>query len=399
MTDRSSRTSFYTASLRLIQMNKPISCTTSEQNLCSSNYLYSSIKLLSIPRSSPWCSLCPPADPPENFLNQHFHSNLTKSFTTLEIMRWPKVEEIYKAELQKTAVFSDSKRKDSDDRWAVFHKRIVQHVRQFSFSSKICSHGVPYQQHTPTAKIEKSYWLLDFTLQCCFTLLPVHQNIRVISHHYTKISSQKLAELLDLGQDVVSLFSCISWPISTRSCTPLSSLYLLWHYFLGNGGICIRSCRARSNSSQDQSPCADDKFQAKCWARRISAVLAVRCQWIAGQCGASHALNRSWGGIFSFFVWRLDQRCRLVLFASPCRWLIQSYCAVPRWCTRYRYQSSGIQELPRLTQSDVPSAMWEKMQRKKKHPLFLHVNLLPSFLSSVVLALLKIVEISRWFPF
>jgi 26S proteasome regulatory subunit N5 len=57
---------------------------------------------------------------------------LVKLFTTHELMRWPKIEEMYRSELQKSFVF-DQSNADGVKRWKDIHTRVVEHVRRFQF--------------------------------------------------------------------------------------------------------------------------------------------------------------------------------------------------------------------------------------------------------------------------
>lgn len=99
------------------------------------------------------------------------HRNLLKCFTTPELMRWPGIETLYGPLLRQSPTFSPSSTtssssattagadadggkhalKDGNHRWEELHKRVVEH------------------------------------------------NIRVISHYYTRITLQRLAQLLDLS--------------------------------------------------------------------------------------------------------------------------------------------------------------------------------------------------------
>lgn len=79
------------------------------------------------------------------------HNELIKCFTVDELMRWPKVAEIYGPPLQKSPVY-DLSSKDGAARWEDFRKRVIEH------------------------------------------------NIRVISKYYTRIRISKLNKLLDLSE-------------------------------------------------------------------------------------------------------------------------------------------------------------------------------------------------------
>lgn len=79
------------------------------------------------------------------------HQDLIKCFTANELMRWPKVEEIYGPLLKQTDVF-DIKTPEGKTRWEDLRKRVVEH------------------------------------------------NLRVISKYYTRIRTPRLNELLDLPE-------------------------------------------------------------------------------------------------------------------------------------------------------------------------------------------------------
>ncbi|KAJ3081454.1 26S proteasome non-ATPase regulatory subunit 12 [Quaeritorhiza haematococci] len=78
------------------------------------------------------------------------YKEFIKLFITDELMRWPKIEEIYGTILKQTFVF-DSSSEDGNRRWKALHKRVIEH------------------------------------------------NIRVIAKYYTRISIKRLTELLDLS--------------------------------------------------------------------------------------------------------------------------------------------------------------------------------------------------------
>ncbi|UZJ52177.1 hypothetical protein CBS101457_001497 [Exobasidium rhododendri] len=80
------------------------------------------------------------------------HQNLLKCFTTPELMRWPGIETLYTPILRVTPTFDQSE--EGNYRWEELHKRVVEH------------------------------------------------NIRVISKYYTRITLERLSQLLDLSQDV-----------------------------------------------------------------------------------------------------------------------------------------------------------------------------------------------------
>ncbi|KAI0706150.1 PCI-domain-containing protein [Cytidiella melzeri] len=74
------------------------------------------------------------------------HYALIKCFTTAELMRWPGIEDVYGPHLRKTSVFS------SDKHWDDLHKRIIEH------------------------------------------------NIRIVAQYYTRITLDRLTNLLNLSQ-------------------------------------------------------------------------------------------------------------------------------------------------------------------------------------------------------
>ncbi|KAI7884502.1 PCI-domain-containing protein [Lichtheimia hyalospora FSU 10163] len=79
------------------------------------------------------------------------YQELAKCFVTSELMRWPKIEELYGEALGQTTVFS----KTSDDgikRWKELHHRVIEH------------------------------------------------NIRVIAKYYTRVTTKRLMQLLDLSE-------------------------------------------------------------------------------------------------------------------------------------------------------------------------------------------------------
>lgn len=84
------------------------------------------------------------------------HNDLIKCFTANELMRWPKVEQIYGPPLQQTAVFSGSE--EATVRWEDLRKRVVEH------------------------------------------------NLRVISKYYTRIRMPQLNHLLDLSEQETEEF-------------------------------------------------------------------------------------------------------------------------------------------------------------------------------------------------
>lgn len=79
------------------------------------------------------------------------HQELIRCFTVDELMRWPKVEEIYGPALAKTSVF-DQSTKEGKARWLDMRKRVIEH------------------------------------------------NIRVVAKFYTRITTARLTALLDLSE-------------------------------------------------------------------------------------------------------------------------------------------------------------------------------------------------------
>ncbi|KAJ1723478.1 proteasome regulatory particle subunit [Coemansia erecta] len=84
-------------------------------------------------------------------------AQLAKSFTTMELTRWPAVENVYGADFRRTEVFS-SETEDGTKRWGVLRERVIEH------------------------------------------------NIRVIAKYYGRATISRLTELLDLGADDVESF-------------------------------------------------------------------------------------------------------------------------------------------------------------------------------------------------
>ncbi|KAJ2820389.1 proteasome regulatory particle subunit, partial [Coemansia sp. 'formosensis'] len=84
-------------------------------------------------------------------------AQLAKGFTTMELTRWPAVEGIYGGEFRKTDVFS-AQTEDGNKRWMALRDRVIEH------------------------------------------------NIRVIAKYYTRASTLRLSELLDLPSDDVERF-------------------------------------------------------------------------------------------------------------------------------------------------------------------------------------------------
>ncbi|KAI8139647.1 PCI domain-containing protein [Fennellomyces sp. T-0311] len=78
------------------------------------------------------------------------YHELAKCFVTTELMRWAKIEEVYGATLRQTDVFS--KTTEGDKRWKELHNRVIEH------------------------------------------------NIRVVAKYYTRVTSKRLMQLLDLNE-------------------------------------------------------------------------------------------------------------------------------------------------------------------------------------------------------
>ncbi|KAI8068249.1 PCI domain-containing protein [Gongronella butleri] len=78
------------------------------------------------------------------------YHELAKCFVSIELMRWPRMEELYASTLQQTEVFS-TKTSQGVQRWKEMHHRVIEH------------------------------------------------NIRVIAKYYTRITTKRLTQLLDLN--------------------------------------------------------------------------------------------------------------------------------------------------------------------------------------------------------
>jgi hypothetical protein len=159
-------------------------------------------------------------------------SELLKSFTTKELMRWPGIETLYAPILRQSPIFAASsegaKSKKGDDRWEALHKRVIEHVRRFSLSSAFLVFNVLNLTFTfplflysflalrhppgflpPHSFAFSSYpnlnsLLLPFSPSPLSLLFPNHQNIRVVSTYYTRITLPRLSQLLTLSALVVS---------------------------------------------------------------------------------------------------------------------------------------------------------------------------------------------------
>ncbi|KAI9311776.1 PCI domain-containing protein [Dichotomocladium elegans] len=79
------------------------------------------------------------------------YQELAKCFVTTELMRWPKIEELYGETLGQTDVFSKST-EDGVKRWKELHNRVIEH------------------------------------------------NIRVVAKYYTRVTTKRLMQLLDLSE-------------------------------------------------------------------------------------------------------------------------------------------------------------------------------------------------------
>lgn len=82
----------------------------------------------------------------------YYRSELIKCFVTNELMRWPKIEEIYGSTLKETSIFSSDEA--GQKQWNELHNRVIEH------------------------------------------------NIRVIAKYYTRITTKRLTQLLDLNEQV-----------------------------------------------------------------------------------------------------------------------------------------------------------------------------------------------------
>ncbi|ORY98341.1 PCI domain-domain-containing protein [Absidia repens] len=85
------------------------------------------------------------------------YHEFAKCFVSIELMRWPRVEETYGENLQQTEVFNKST-EDGKKRWKELHNRVIEH------------------------------------------------NIRVIAKYYTRITTKRLTQLLDLNEKAAEEF-------------------------------------------------------------------------------------------------------------------------------------------------------------------------------------------------
>ncbi|CAG8521656.1 7151_t:CDS:10 [Ambispora leptoticha] len=94
-----------------------------------------------------------------NLIKLSLHYELVKCFITPELMRWPRIQELYGVALVQTPVFSQTD-EDGKKRWQELHKRVIEH------------------------------------------------NIRVVAKYYTRIRTKRLTQLLDLNdQDTEDFLS------------------------------------------------------------------------------------------------------------------------------------------------------------------------------------------------
>ncbi|KAJ2716911.1 proteasome regulatory particle subunit [Coemansia spiralis] len=92
-----------------------------------------------------------------NLEKLELHAQLVRSFTTMELMRWPAVEAVYGAAFRATDVFS-AQTEAGNKRWGALRDRVIEH------------------------------------------------NIRVIAKYYSRATIARLTELLDLGSDEAEAF-------------------------------------------------------------------------------------------------------------------------------------------------------------------------------------------------
>jgi len=85
-----------------------------------------------------------------NLIKLTLHYELAKCFVTPELMRWPRIQELYGEALRQTRVFSQAD-ESGEKRWKELHKRVIEH------------------------------------------------NVRVVAKYYTRIRTKRLTELLDLN--------------------------------------------------------------------------------------------------------------------------------------------------------------------------------------------------------
>ncbi|KAG9301563.1 hypothetical protein G9A89_003198 [Geosiphon pyriformis] len=94
-----------------------------------------------------------------NLIKLPLHYELAKCFITPELMRWPRIQELYGTALRQTPVFTAND-EAGEKRWQELHKRVIEH------------------------------------------------NIRVVAKYYTRVRTKRLTELLDLNhQDTEDFLS------------------------------------------------------------------------------------------------------------------------------------------------------------------------------------------------
>lgn len=132
------RRQFFSSSCHPMITSNPISCTVL-------------MKIPTFPRFPCISKYRTPLRENKIEFNTQIYRELAKCFVTSELMRWPKIEELYGEALGQTTVFS----KTSDDgikRWKELHHRVIEH------------------------------------------------NIRVIAKYYTRVTTKRLMQLLDLSE-------------------------------------------------------------------------------------------------------------------------------------------------------------------------------------------------------
>ncbi|CAG8460814.1 6419_t:CDS:10 [Diversispora eburnea] len=92
-----------------------------------------------------------------NLPKLNLHYELSKHFTTPELMRWPRIQELYGIALRQTPVFYAND-ESGEKRWQELHKRVIEH------------------------------------------------NIRVVAKYYTRIRNKRLTQLLDLNEEETEEF-------------------------------------------------------------------------------------------------------------------------------------------------------------------------------------------------
>ncbi|RIB22313.1 hypothetical protein C2G38_2243367 [Gigaspora rosea] len=87
-----------------------------------------------------------------NLIKLSLHYELAKHFITPELMRWPRIQELYGTALRQTPVFALGD-EAGEKRWQELHKRVIEH------------------------------------------------NIRVVAKYYTRVRTKRLTQLLDLNEE------------------------------------------------------------------------------------------------------------------------------------------------------------------------------------------------------